>query len=142
MPIRKSQIIMRELNGIEIKQREFDGYFDASAMCEVSERDFEEYLELRKTQSFLRLLSKELDLPKAQLIRAKNAAGEIWLHPQVAINFAQWASPQLAVIIPIWVFDWLGSKTSHKNKADEFADVDPEFNRLIDKALAFDPRKK
>jgi hypothetical protein len=141
MPIRKSQIIMHELNGVGIKQREFDGYFDASAMCEVSERDFEEYLDLRKTKSFLIVLSEELNLPKTQLIRSKNTDGEIWMHPQVAINFAQWASPQLAVMIPLWVFEWMKSKTSETTPKRDFENIDPEFTSWIEKAAKFDPRK-
>ena len=30
-----------------------------------------------------------------------------WVHPQVAINLAQWASPKFAVLVSKWVFEWM-----------------------------------
>jgi|GEM_PF-7084574 len=28
-------------------------------------------------------------------------------HPKIAINFAQWCSPEFAVIVTDWVFEWI-----------------------------------
>ena len=30
-----------------------------------------------------------------------------WVHPQVAINLGQWASPKFAVLVSTWVFEWM-----------------------------------
>ena len=30
-----------------------------------------------------------------------------WVHPQVAINLAQWLSPKFAVLVSKWVFEWM-----------------------------------
>ena len=32
------------------------------------------------------------------------------MHPQVAVNLAQWLSPEFAVKVSKWVFDWLSGK--------------------------------
>lgn len=39
-----------------------------------------------------------------------------WVHPQVAINLGQWASPKFAVLVSKWVFEWMsgGIKESYK----------------------------
>lgn len=30
-----------------------------------------------------------------------------WVHPQVAINLGQWASPKFAVLVSRWIFEWM-----------------------------------
>lgn len=141
MPIRKPKFIMREVAETGIKQRLTDGYFDVAAICDAYGKDFNDYLEMRKTEHFLRLLSEEIGIEESELIQPKNKSGEIWIHPQVAINFAQWAKPLLAVMIPKWVFEWMNGELSGKDP-HEFDDVDPKFREWIKKAASFDPRKK
>lgn len=34
-----------------------------------------------------------------------------WVHPQVAINLAQWLSAKFAVQVSQWVFDWMSGKS-------------------------------
>lgn len=141
MPIRKPKFIMREVAETGIKQRLTDGYFDVAAICDAYGKDFNDYLEMRKTEHFLRLLSEEIGIEESELIQSKNKSGEIWIHPQVAINFAQWAKPLLAVMIPKWVFEWMnGELNSSRPKPAEIEDDD--FDRAIDMALAYKPRKK
>jgi hypothetical protein len=144
MPVRKQKFIMREVNEIEIKQRITDGYFNATAICEASDKDLVDYLELRKTTLFLKILSEETGIESAELIQPKNSTGEIWIHPQVAINLAQWATPYLAVKIPQWIFEWLKNEIkTTENTVDihEFDDIDTEFTEWIRTAANYDPRK-
>lgn len=37
------------------------------------------------------------------------------MHPQVAINLAQWISPEFAVQVTQWVFDWMSGKVPGGN---------------------------
>lgn len=144
MPIRKPKFIMREVAETGIKQRLTDGYFDVAAICDAYGKDFNDYLEMRKTEHFLRLLSEEIGIEESELIQPKNKSGEIWIHPQVAINFAQWAKPLLAVMIPKWVFEWMNGEIHEDGEVDihAFDHIDPEFTAAIKKAIDFDPRKK
>ena len=141
MPIRKPKFIMREIADTGIKQRLADGYFDVAAICDTYREDFNDYLEMGKTEQFLRLLSEEIGIEESELVQPKNKLGEIWIHPQVAINFAQWAKPYLAVMMPIWVFEWMNGELSGEDP-HEFDDIDPEFTGWIKKAANFDPRKR
>ena len=143
MPIRKNPpFIMRKVDDVGIKQRKDDGYFDVASMCDVSDKDLTDYLELRKTERFLQLLSEELGIDKSELIQPKNKFGEIWVHPYVAINFAQWATADLALSTIKCVFEWVQDKTREALPVeDTFEDVDPEFTEWIRKAASFDPRK-
>lgn len=148
MPTRKPSFNMKEINGVKIHQRTSDGYIDATAMCDSCDKDFKEYMQIRFTQRFLTELSNVLEIDKSDLIQDADE-DIIWIHPQAAINLAQWCSVKLAVLIPQWAFEWM-NKTSTPNTEEvktekplknKFEDYDPNFGALIDKAIAFDPRK-
>jgi hypothetical protein len=34
-----------------------------------------------------------------------------WVHPQVAINLGQWASPKFAVLVSKWIFEWMSGSS-------------------------------
>lgn len=147
MPIRKPKFTMKEVNGISINQRLSDGYINAVEICDACDKDFSEYTQIRFTKRFLNELSRELEMPVSKLVQ-EISENEIWIHPQVAINLANWGSTKLAVLIPIWVLEWmLNKKVSEEPKEEstpksKFSDYDPEFGSWIDKAIAFDPSKK
>lgn len=131
-----------KVNGEEINQRLSDGYLNATEMCDVYSKEFVDYLQVRFTKRFLTELSRETKIDKSELIQDKGEGYDIWVHPQVAINLAQWLSPKLAVLIPIWVLDWMQKPTiSEEEPRNQFDDYDPEFGKLIDIALEIDPRK-
>ena len=143
MPIRRTSYIWHTMNDEEYPQRIADGYFDAFAMCKAADKDIEDYLDLRKTELFLQALSEKTGIDKSELIQSKKGTKFTWVHPQVAINLAQWADPRLAVMVPIAVFEWMNRQT-HKEAEEvshEFDDVDPEFTSWMKKAVEFDPRK-
>ncbi len=39
-----------------------------------------------------------------------------WVHPHVAINLGQWASPKFAVLVSKWVFEWMNGKDASNYK--------------------------
>lgn len=144
-PIRKPKVrlIRHTMNDVTFDQRVADGYFNGSAMCRAADKDIEDYIELRKTELFLQALSDETGIDKSKLIQSNNRGKVTWVHPQVAINLAQWADPRLAVMIPIAVFEWMNRQAREETDVDlhEFDDVDPEFTSWVKKAVEFDPRK-
>ncbi len=99
--------IDREFNGTKITQRA-DGYLDATAMCQATSKQFKHYLENQSTTKFLDALSLKVEIPTVKLIESKQGRyGGSWVHPKVAINLAQWCSPQFAVLVSKWVFELL-----------------------------------
>lgn len=153
MPTRKSKksFEMKKVNDVEIRQRLSDGYIDAVAICDACGKDFSDYVQIRFTKRFIAELSRETGIEETALLQKTDGTDEIWVHPQVAINLSQWASPKLAVIIPKRIFEWL-SKT---NKQEEpvtttafvsssgvkFEDIDPAFSAMISKAAKLSPDK-
>lgn len=135
-----------KVNGEEINQRLSDGYINATEMCDVYSKDFVDYSQIRFTKRFLTELSRETKIDKSELIQDKGEGYDIWIHPQVAINLAQWISPKLAVMVPIWVYEWMNKQNTPAventvTTKSKFTDYDPEFGKLIDQALSFDPRE-
>lgn len=146
MPTKKPKYMKLKVNGEEINQRLSDGYMNATEMCDLYSKDFVDYSQIRFTKRFLTELSRETKIDKSELVQDKGEGDDIWIHPQVAINLAQWISPKLAVLVPMWVYEWMSKQSKPADESIEtpkskFANYDPKFGKLIDKALAFDPRK-
>lgn len=116
-------IILREANGIEIRQRA-DNYFDATAMCRAYGKAFADYRRLQRTEEWLNALSANMGIPTLELVQARvggNHSGT-WVHELVAIDLAMWCSPPFAVIVISWIRDLLQGK--QVNVADA-RDLDP-----------------
>lgn len=82
-------------------QRKMDGYVNATAMCKACGKLFADYNRLSTTKDFLEALALDMGNPISKIIvvrRGKPAELQgTWVHPDVAINLAQWLSPQFAV---------------------------------------------
>lgn len=93
-----------------VTQRVTDGYFNATAMCKASGKLMGDYLRLSATKAFLSELSSDMGIPISELVQSvKGGPPQLqgtWVHPQVAINLAQWLSPKFAVLISKWVLEW------------------------------------
>lgn len=94
-----------------IQQRLTDGYVNASALCKASGKSFADYARLKSTEEFLSELSSDMGIPISELYQSVKGGNPqlqgTWVHPQVAINLAQWASPKFAVLVSKWVFEWM-----------------------------------
>lgn len=155
MPVRKTEfpITRRTINDTCIALRLTDGYINATALCNACDKDIEDYIHRRATNEFMKELSRDTEIPVSQLIKPFESSNRVingmWVHPLLAINLAQWASPQLGVAIPQWVFLWMsGQSVEPKENSvkedppkNKFEDYDPDFGKAIDKALSYSPRK-
>ena len=121
---------MKKVNGIEIRQRLSDGYIDAMAICDACDKEFSDYAQIRFTKRFIAELSRETGIEETVLLQKSDDADEIWVHPQVAINISQWASPKLEVTVK-----------SESTSGVKFEDIDPDFTAMIGKAARYNPDK-
>ncbi len=106
--------VEREFNNNAIRQRSNDGYFDATAMCKATGKLFGHYKPLDSTQAFVDALSTDIGIPISLLIESKKGNTVkfdqgTWVHPYIAINLAQWCSPQFAVQVSKWVFELMNT---------------------------------
>ncbi|ELI6456118.1 KilA-N domain-containing protein [Flavobacterium psychrophilum] len=112
--------INRELEHIPVVQRITDGYINATDICKAANKNFADYSRLKNTIEFLDALSADMGIPISELVQ--QIKGGIpsfqgtWVHPQVAINLAQWASPKFAVFVSKWVFEWMNGNIPNKSK--------------------------
>ena len=104
-------LIPHDYRGEVIAQRARDGYINATAMCKAAGREFKHYRENRGTRDFLGALSAEVGIPTSELVQSISGGVPTeqgtWVHPQVAIHLAQWASARFAVLVSRWVLEWM-----------------------------------
>ena len=107
-------LIEHAVKGEIVTQRPRDGYINATAMCKAAGKLFGHYRENNRTQAFLEVLSSDIGIPISDLVQSmKGGIPELqgtWVHHRVAINLAQWLSPEFDVMVSGWVEDWLTNK--------------------------------
>lgn len=112
--------VNREVDNNPIQQRIMDGYINATALCKACNKNLADFARLKTTKEFLEELSSDMGIPISALIQIVRGGHPqlqgTWVHPQVAINLAQWASPKFAVAVSKWVFEWMnGNIPNSKN---------------------------
>ena len=104
-------LIYHEIEDEPIEQRAVDGYINATAMCKAAGKRWNDYQRLTITKEFIKALSLDTGIPASSLMQTFiGTPAELqgtWVHPQVAINLAQWCSPIFAVMVSKWVLEWL-----------------------------------
>ena len=104
-------LLEREVNNQLMHQRSEDGYVNATAMCAAAEKRLGNYLQNQNAQAFIAELSRSAGIPADLLVQTINTGPNeyrgTWVHPQVAINLAQWCSPVFAVQVSQFVTEWM-----------------------------------
>lgn len=103
------KLIQRTVNNSIIEQRADDGYINATAICRVAGKHWHNYT-VESTGHFLRALSAKTNISTSVLIQyVPDGKGghDVWIHPKVAIHFAQWLSGDFAVQVAEWVYEWM-----------------------------------
>jgi hypothetical protein len=131
------------LNNINIIARSSDGYINLNQLCDAGNKRFRKWKEHKKSKAFLEVLSSSALISADELIKynsGSNSERANWGHPQVAINVAQWVSPEFDVKVSKFVFELmlfgkveLGKEKTTKqldNKLQEMLSVDiTEYER-------------
>lgn len=89
--------------------REKDGYINAGKLCAICGTKFAHYLGNKRAKKFLVELEnflKEGDItpPLMSTSRSENRHGT-YVHPLIALNIAQWASPKFGVRVTSWIYE-------------------------------------
>lgn len=108
------KLIEHEVQGNPVQQRASDGYINATAMCRIAGKMWGHYRENGNTQAFLLALEADIGIPISELVKSVKGGDPrlqgTWVHPQVATHLAQWLSPEFAVKVSKWVYDWLSGR--------------------------------
>lgn len=99
---------------IDIEVRRSDGYVNATKLCQAVGKFWNHYTSNSKTKEFLSELSDVEKIPVENLLTGnpvstipsvgliesgKNQHRNTWIHPDVSINLAQWASAKYGVAV-------------------------------------------
>ncbi|NJL64559.1 MAG: ParB/RepB/Spo0J family partition protein [Methylacidiphilales bacterium] len=129
-------IILHKVNDLQIGQRHEDGYINLTKMAQASNKKLNDYLRLSTAKAFIEKLSTDTGIPvsgKNGLVQVhkggnNKVAQGTWGHPQVAINCGQWCSPEFAVLVSKWVFNWI---TTAQNSVKESFDSSNQFSDVV-----------
>ncbi len=87
------------LNNDIIECRKSDGYINATQLCKAGGKKFYDWSILETTKTLINTLSFKAGIPALNLIN-KTAGGNhsgTWIHPDLAIQLAQWISADFAL---------------------------------------------
>lgn len=139
---------VRPVNGVKVEQRRSDGFINGTAMCVAHKKRISTWLRTRETLELFEALARDLGSPIncsdlnsldiSRLTATKymeifpglifsksghpNSGGGTWLHPDLALQLAQWCNKPFAIQVSRWIREWL---TTVQNPVQ--ADLDQEF---------------
>jgi len=94
-------------NDMYVESRE-DGYINITNLCKAGGKLFGHWNSLDRTRAYLKALSSDIGITISELITHQTGSGseqKTWVHPYVAINIAQWISPQFDAKISSWIYE-------------------------------------
>jgi hypothetical protein len=96
------------LSNVQILRRASDGFVNLSQLCKAGGKTFKHWSELQKSKAYLEALSASAGKTTDELVgyeMGSNSKRATWGHPQVAINIAQWISPEFDVQVSKWIYE-------------------------------------
>ncbi len=120
----------------QLEYRENDGFINITNLCKAGGKKFNDWNRLDKTKKFLDVLSATTGIPVVELLKQEqggNGERHTWAHPQVAINIAQWISPEFDVLVSKWVYEIMltGKVDIRENKTTQELDQMNKENKLL-----------
>ncbi|HEY9820429.1 MAG TPA: KilA-N domain-containing protein [Candidatus Sericytochromatia bacterium] len=118
------------VNAIEIEQRSTDGFINGTAMCVAHGKDLSNWLRTDDTLELAMVVAQDLGIepnpvkkrdsvftrvsalyPTLVIVKrgSPETGGGTWLHPDLAIQLAQWCSKQFGLQVSRWVKEWMTS---------------------------------
>lgn len=123
----------RAVNGVSVEQRTDNGFINGTAMCTAHSKRLDSWLHTQDTLELFEVLAADLgvsvkcsDLSNLdvqrlsakkyaeifpELITTKqgspNTGGGSWIHPDLAMQLAQWCNKRFAIQVSRWIREWL-----------------------------------
>jgi len=135
-------IVKKDIQSLKLKDnyqleyRDIDGYINITNLCKAGGKHFKNWNQNDKTKRFLDVLSSTAGIPTVELLKQEqggNGERHTWAHTQVAINIAQWISPEFDVLVSKWVYEIMltGKVDITDNKTTEELDIMNKENKLL-----------
>jgi len=121
------------INGVVIPRREADGYYNATVICETCSKSFADFMQEERTGEVLDAISSIRGVALDSIVQkgeggnaGTSAAREIWIHPILATDLAQWSSVRFAVEYSRNIYEFFKAKLATNSIPDyppEIADI-------------------
>jgi len=145
IPNEKPSPITTELiiNGLSVQARLSDGYVNATMLCKAGEKEFSNWMLLERTKRLIEKSSSDLGIPRTQIVdvRKGNSSQFIqgsWIHPNLAVQLAQWISDDFANTVSLWVREIIVTGEAHRDRVK----TDNELVLALRNALEKEKREK
>ena len=136
------EIVKKEIQSLKLKDsyqleyRDTDGFINITNLCKAGGKKYNHWNSIDKTKRFLEVLSSTAGITVVELLKQEqggNGERHTWAHPQVAINIAQWISPEFDVLVSKWVYEIMltGKVDIRYNKTTEELDTMNKENKLL-----------
>ncbi len=92
------------INNCIIFSRNEDNYINATQLCQAGNKQFNEWFQLNTTEQLINEVANESDISTLQLvIKMENDNQSSWIHPDLAVNLAQWISLKFYLQVSKWI---------------------------------------
>jgi hypothetical protein len=112
----KFNFIKHEIENQLMYQRSSDGYVNATSMCKIADKRWNDYYVNQNTKEYIKELSSVTRIPVTALVcTIQGGIPELqgtWVHPKIAVHLAQWLSPKFALKVTDLVLDWYNKPKS------------------------------
>jgi hypothetical protein len=104
-------ILARSFDDRLIRIRQSDRYVSGTDMAQAANKLFADWNRLKSTSEYLQELESVMGIPITDLVQVYQGGipenQGTWLHPKVALRFAQWCSAKFAVQVDCWIDELL-----------------------------------
>lgn len=97
------------MSGGTVAQRRIDGYINATEVCNLSGKKVSAWKRSKEAQELIEQLSTDVQICTSALVYSQKGGLEqgTWVHPDLAIPLAMWASSSFAITVSRWMQDWI-----------------------------------
>jgi hypothetical protein len=140
------EVVKKDIQSLKLKDnyqleyRNEDGFINITNLCKAGGKKFNDWNRLDKTKRFLDVLKSETGIPVSDLIKVGSGSkyendtkNQTWSHLQIAINIAQWISPEFDVMVSRLVYQIIltGKMDIRDNKTTKELDEMNKENKLL-----------
>lgn len=119
-----------------LKPRPTDGYLNATLMCKAYGKELAGWLRTKSTQDFLEALSLDMQIHMSNLVEVVRGRGDkvqqgTWIHPDIAIQLAQWLDPNFSIFVSRLVREWFANQNQPSSQPSLPQDYESALEQLL-----------
>lgn len=104
-------IILHQFGSVAVGFDSKDGFIDATAISSAyraktgKRKDPQDWVKTKQTQEYIKFVSEVTNISVTELVSSKHGVGT-WIHPDLAVAYGTWLSPEYQYIVTKVIQDW------------------------------------